>query len=188
MNMTKRRELITKYKELWDKYAKENPDRRFLETVLRHTCGFDSEYGDKIEQFPILMIPVTELAHPNRGDVDWRNYQANEARWSIKDIVAKRNDLAVFGTDFGEIPGAYKVFGTKGILEFLMGFKVDYVLGCLRHDEDVDIAHVGIPLGAMAFQADPKVGEAFAYMVNAYGGGLRYEYHQGQSWCVFESE
>jgi hypothetical protein len=168
MNMHKRRELITKYKELWDKFVEVNTSSRFLGEVLRRTCGFNPECGDQIEQFPILAIPVTELERPN-------NY-----------IVAKRDDLAVFGTDCGKTPEAYKVFGEKGIIEFLVGFKVDFVFGCLRNDEDVDIAHVGIPLGALAFQAGSRVGEAFAYVVNEYGGSLRYEDYQ--YWCVFESE
>ena len=168
MHMHKRRELITKYKELWDKHVEVNTDRRFLGEVLRRTCGFNPGYGDQIEQFPILAIPVTELEHPNN------------------DIVAKRDDLAAFGTDCGKTPEAYKVFSSLSVMNFLVAFKIDYVFGCVRNDEDVDIEHVGIPLGAIAFRASDRVGEAFAYIVNECGGGLRYEDYK--DWCVFESE
>lgn len=186
MDMNERRELIDKYKELWAEYVEENPDHGFLEGVLRQTCGFNSGFGDKKEKFPILAIPVTELEHPEYGKIDWRNYQHNGAIWAMMGVVAQKDDLAVFGTDCGKVPRAYKIFGERGLIELLAGFKIDFVFGCIRNDEDVDIAHVGIPLGAIAFQAGVRVGEAFAYMVNVYGGGLRYEDYKG--WNVFEAE
>lgn len=185
MHMKKRRELIDKYKVLWDKYVEENPDYRFLEDVLRHTCGYNPMHDDDPKQFPVLAIPVTELEHP-ADKYNWRSYQARDELWTIMEVVAQRDDLAVFGTDCGQVPEAYKVFGEKGIIEFLAGFKVDFIFGCIRNDEDIDMVHVGIPLGAIAFQAGMRVGEAFAYMVNKYGGGLRIEDYKG--WNVFESE
>lgn len=189
MNMNERRELITKYKKFWDQYIEENPGDKYLETVLRHTCGFDPGHDDKIEKFPVLAIPVIEFEHPadhGWGREIWRDYQANDKLWHFIDVVAQLDDLAVFGTDSGKVPRAYKVFGEKGIIEFLAGFKVDVVFGCIRNDEDVDIAHVGIPLGAIAFRAPIRVGKAFGYLVNAHGGGLRYEDYP--EWCIFESE
>lgn len=185
MHMNKRRELIEYHKEAWSKYIEENPDHGFLGAILRRTCGYNPGFGDKEERFPVLAIPVTILEHPADAS-DWINYQARVALWTEMTVAEVSNDIKVFGVDCGKTPEAYRVFGERGIIEFLVGFKVNYIFGCVRNDDDVDIAHVGIPLGAIAFQAGAIVGEAFAHMVNEYGGGLRCDRYAG--WNLFEAE
>lgn len=185
MTTKERREIITKHQRLWEEYKERNPDHVFIEDTLRHYAGYYQDYGDKPEAFPVLCVPVTELEYP-RDLVDWSNYQSDVDLWLCIDIINQRDDLKVFGVSCGKIPSSYKIFGERGILELLTGFKIDCVFGCISNNEDTEMEHVGIPFGAIAFRADLKVGEAFAYMVNIYGGGLRHEYCKG--WCIFESE
>lgn len=185
MTAKERREIITKHQKLWEEYKERNPRHAFLEDALRHLTGYYPDYGDKPEAFPVLCVPVTELEHPH-DSANWCNYQNDFSLWLRMNVVGQKDDLKVFGVSCGKIPSSHKIFDEKGILEFLIGFKIDYVFGCISNDEDVEIEPVGIPFGAMAFRADQKIGEAFACIVNEYGGGLRHE--DCSNWCFFESE
>jgi len=176
MTVEERKALIEKYQKRWGAHKIENPSDIHIEALVRSMAGFFPKYGDKLENYPVLRIPVVELRDDKDGD------------WWFLEVLKLHDSLKYFGTRCGRIPEAYTVFGKIEVRDFLVSFKVGFIVGCVPEGitKDNETEYAGIPLGAIAFRADAKTGEAFAYFINQRGGGLRCENHE--DWCVFESE
>ncbi|NIO22737.1 MAG: hypothetical protein GTN38_01770, partial [Candidatus Aenigmarchaeota archaeon] len=60
--------MIEKYQKLWGEHKIKNPSDIHVEELVRSVSGYFPRYGDKLENYPVLCIPITELDYPKD---DW---------------------------------------------------------------------------------------------------------------------
>jgi len=103
-------------------------------------------------------------------------------------IVGKRfGDLKKFGTICGD-RGCYTVFNNPGVVEFLQGFCIEFVVVSVNEEILEEDAWDGaIPIYMMAFKGSAHIAPGFANMINHLGGSLRWDDSDGER-CLFESE
>lgn len=157
LSATDKEALIHNLHLKWIAHLRYHPDDSWLDdTMVAYP-------NDPPEKWPVVFIPICNI---KKGK-----------------IVKVHTTLHCFTpeVDNGETP----VFSHKGIIEFLLAHKVEYVIGTVDRWNFTLDEQEGLPLCTIAARIDLNVGSAFEYFVGRFGGTLRVEKHY--NWCIFRS-
>lgn len=143
----------------WIGYLRFHPEDSWLDATM---VAYPE---DPPEQWPVVCIPVCNV----KADKLTRAYTT----------------LRCFTPEIDN-NGDTPVFAYKGVLEFLLVHRIEYVIGTIdRWNYKLD-EQEGLPLSTVAAKMDIDTGRAFVYFVERFGGSLRVEQHD--NWCLFQSD
>lgn len=143
----------------WIEYLRFHPEDSWLDPTM---VAYPE---DPPEQWPVVCIPICNV------DTD-----------KITEVYTTLRCFTPEIDNNGDTP----VFAYKGVLEFLLAHRIEYVIGTIdrwnfRLDEQE-----GLPLSTVAAKMDINIGKAFVFFVERFGGSLRVE--QRDNWCLFQSD
>lgn len=143
----------------WIAYLRFHPEDSWLDTTM-------VDYPeDPPEQWPVVYIPVCSTKDS-----------------SITEMYTTLRCFTPEVDNNGETP----VFAHRGVLEFLLAHRVEFVIGTIdRWNFKLD-EQEGLPLSSIAAKMDINIGKAFTFFVERFGGNLFVECHN--NWCIFQSE
>lgn len=154
---TDKKALIHNLHLKWIAHLRCHPEDSWLDTAM---VAYPE---DPPEKWPVIFIPMCNIEDGK--------------------IVEVNTTLRCFTpeVDNGETP----VFARKGVLEFLLAHRIEYVIGTVDRWNFTLDEQEGLPLSTIAAKMDIDVGNAFVFFVERFGGTLRVEKHY--NWCMFQS-
>lgn len=158
LSVANKETLIGSLHRKWIEYLRFHPEDSWLDSSM-------IEYPeDPPKLWPIVYIPV---CHLKEG--------------SIARIYTTLHCFTPEVDKNGEIP----VFARKGILEFLLAYQVEGIIGTIDRWNFTLDEQEGLPLSTIAAKISIDIGKAFAFFVGRFGGALSVTQHG--EWCIFES-